>query len=377
MAADHGLTERWEEQVERVIIHVPHYLSFTGEATAGGRQRFVRDMAKVVRDTWKRDVVFIQKATQSFDSVCPAGFRVIGVKCRTDKWGDPVLGRFTREFAEKRDGVVYASGEDPWPFLCKGAKAIQHGIWWDGPYGWHKRVFQRFRVMRFMEKMKSVLCVDTNFINWLRCQGPAGLRLVNKCFYAPNYADTDTLRMTTRARKRGEPLRLIYARRHVPRRGPHLFLDTLRLLAEDEFPFHAKICTVEGVDLLKEEARRRGIDACCEVLECTLDEMMKQYADVDVAVVPTLWSEGTSLACVEAICAGVPVVASPVGGLGNIVIPNFNGLVAAPQAEAFASAIIEMGEPEAWAKMHENCLSMREALSLNRWKEAMLHWLAG
>jgi glycosyltransferase involved in cell wall biosynthesis len=88
-----------------------------------------------------------------------------------------------------------------------------------------------------------------------------------------------------------------------------------------------------------------------------------------------LWSEGTSLACIEAIAAGLPVVCSPVGGLGNLVVPDFNGVIAHPEPQSFAEAIARIWCSGGWERMHQNCLSMRPALSIERWRKEVLAWL--
>jgi glycosyltransferase involved in cell wall biosynthesis len=78
---------------------------------------------------------------------------------------------------------------------------------------------------------------------------------------------------------------------------------------------------------------------------------------------------------VEAIAAGLPVVATPVGGLGNLVIPEFNGAIAAPDAEAIARAVTSIWKDGHWETMHRNCLSMRGALGIGRWREQVREWL--
>ena len=108
-----------------------------------------------------------------------------------------------------------------------------------------------------------------------------------------------------------------------------------------------------------------------------MDSILNLYNDYDVAVVPTLWSEGTSLACVEAVCAGLPVVATPVGGLGNLIVPYFNGLLAEPSPLAIARAIEEAAESRLWNRMHRNCLGMGECFGKKRWESSVLDWLKG
>ena len=65
-------------------------------------------------------------------------------------------------------------------------------------------------------------------------------------------------------------------------------------------------------------------------------------ANLDALVVPSLW-EGLPRIIAEATIAGVPVVASPVDGIREIVFEGRNGLFAEPQnAEDFAEKILQV-----------------------------------
>src|SRR6185295_12268283 len=307
----------WDSWVERVLIHTPHYLEFDGNSSTGGRERHIRDLATVVRERWGRPVVIVQKGLENFETVCPEGFDVIGLKCDTSTRSDPLHGWRSRRLARPTDGVLYASAEDAWPFFAAEAKGVQHGIWWDGPFARWKRVLNRWRVMHFMKAVRSVLCVDTNFINWVRCQGQTGVELCNKCSYVPNYADILRMPAPQLRTAPSRPLRVIYARRFEFKRGPHLLLDALAILKKRNFPFSATMFSVGGHDELAAGLIERGIRDDVSIQSEGLDGIHAQYQNADVAVVPTIWSEGTSLACAEAICAGLPVVTTPVGGLAN------------------------------------------------------------
>lgn len=371
---------RWDEWVKRVVVHVPHYLSFDGKPTAGGRQRLVRDLSAVIRDDWGREVVIAQRATTAFETTCPWGFPVIGLRCATSSRGDPRFAKLTAGLAGEGDAIIYASGEDAWPHFRPQSKGIHHGIWWDGPFSLWKRWINRRRVLAFMQSMRAVICVDTNVINWLRCQGATGLALCNKCEYIPNCADLSRIPTGKPDRGPGEPLRLVFARRFEHKRGPHLFLDALSAIRKAGLPFSATICSAQGqagLDELSKGIESRGLADSVNVLVRDLDSVLAEYGSSDVAVVPTIWSEGTSYACVEAICAGLPVVTTPVGGLANLVLPEFNGFVVPPVAEALASAIMRFADKALWSRMRQNCLAMRPALSLERWKRQVRNWLEG
>jgi glycosyltransferase involved in cell wall biosynthesis len=335
-------------------------------------------MAAIIRYQWGRDVVIVQKARRSFERTDDWGNPLVGIPANVTSRGDPAFGKATARMVGKEDAIVYVGGEDAWPHFVPGCKGMHVGVWWDGPYGWMKRYANKRRTMALLRAARSVLCVDTNTINWLRCQGSEGLELCNKCVYIPNCTDLSRVPGGDPDREVHKPLRLIFARRYDRKRGPDLLLDALRLVMEAGFPFEATFCMAQGQDgggKLLEAVKSHGLQEAVSLVTKDMDTVLSMYESADVAVVPTIWSEGTSYAAVEAICAGLPVVTTPVGGLANLVVPEFNGLIVAPVAEELASAIMRFGDGELWLRMRRNCLSMRPALSLERWKRQVLDWL--
>jgi len=64
-------------------------------------------------------------------------------------------------------------------------------------------------------------------------------------------------------------------------------------------------------------------------------------AEVDALVVPSLWDENAPLACLEARAAGVPLVASDVPGIREVVEPGRHGLLVEPDSvTALAEALV-------------------------------------
>ncbi len=365
----------WESFVKRVVIQTTNYLEFDGRYSAGGRQRHIRDLATVIRDDWKRDVIVVQKATDDFIKICNNGFRVIGIKSDCSARGDPAFAYKVRKLLTEVDGLIYASGEDAWPFFSSNSKVIQHGVWWDGPQSALTQYIQKKRVLACVSAVRSMLCVDTNFINWLRCQGKQGLQLCGKCVYVPNYTDLSMIGVSSEKKK--SPINLFIARRYEEKRGTNIFVDALSVLKKSGFQFKAHISTVGGFQEITQRLIKNNLCNDVVVTEDSMDDVLSRYSCADVAVIPTIWSEGTSLACVEAICSGVPVVTTPVGGLGNLVVPGFNGFLTNPDSNSIADSIKKFDDLELLSKMRTNCLMMRDSLGLDQWRRSVLNWLQG
>jgi glycosyltransferase involved in cell wall biosynthesis len=73
------------------------------------------------------------------------------------------------------------------------------------------------------------------------------------------------------------------------------------------------------------------------------------FADMDALVVPSTWYENTPFVVLEAFAAGVPVIASDLGGLREVVREGHNGaLFPAGDAQGLAAAIERVAARPQW-----------------------------
>ncbi|KAA5602536.1 glycosyltransferase family 4 protein [Blastochloris sulfoviridis] len=371
-------SEPWAEWVKRIILHVPDYLSYVGEPTSGGRQRKVRDIARIIRERMQIPCVILQKGVSDWKTKDADGTPVIGLNAGLRVSGDPEFGWRTRSFLRPGDAIIYMGGEDAWPFFVKGAKAYHVGVWWDGPNSSMAKWATGIRTQALFQACRSIACCDTNVINWLRTRDRKHQDSANEAVYIPNCVDLSSLNVSERMRP-STPLKIVFARRFEMKRGPFLMLDTARKLADASFEFELLMSSAEGhdgSDTIRDEARKRGIERHVKTAVNNLNSVYSVYRDADVSVVPTLWSEGTSYTAVESIAAGLPVVTTTVGGLPNLVVPGFNGYVCPPQPASIAEAILRYRDHTLWQRHHRNCLSMREAFSVEAWRDRVMDWLA-
>lgn len=109
---------------------------------------------------------------------------------------------------------------------------------------------------------------------------------------------------------------------------PHL-VEALRLLAEGgdgAFLLVAGSGRAEG--RLREMISRLGLEARVRFLGVRRD-VPEIHRAMDVFVLPSLW-EGLPIALLEAMASGLPVVATPVGGIPDVVRDGTNGLLVPP-----------------------------------------------
>jgi glycosyltransferase involved in cell wall biosynthesis len=125
------------------------------------------------------------------------------------------------------------------------------------------------------------------------------------------------------------PLRIAFCGVLSPWKAPHLLLDAVRGLPGE------LVCTVHGrleepmfaeyIAGLRRQAEGDGrIRFAGPYGEA---DVSRVFAGIDVLVVPSTWYENTPFVVLEAFAAGVPVVASDLGGLSEVVRDGQNGLL--------------------------------------------------
>jgi glycosyltransferase involved in cell wall biosynthesis len=70
-----------------------------------------------------------------------------------------------------------------------------------------------------------------------------------------------------------------------------------------------------------------------------MDEMYRAYQQADITLIPTLHSEGTSLSCLEAMACGNAVIATNVGGLPDLILSGYNGLLVEPNSASLRAGL--------------------------------------
>jgi glycosyltransferase involved in cell wall biosynthesis/protein-tyrosine-phosphatase len=141
------------------------------------------------------------------------------------------------------------------------------------------------------------------------------------------------------------------AGRLSPVKGHAALLRAARLIQEHQSD--AIFLIVGGgplADELRRQAARLGIAGAC-VFPGAREDVHDLIAAMDLFVLPSL-SEGIPMAVLEAMALGIPVVASAVGGVPEVIQDRVNGMLVPPGDERrLADACVELARDPASAQM--------------------------
>ncbi len=184
------------------------------------------------------------------------------------------------------------------------------------------------------------------------CVDPRHIRVIHVGIDGGRFEQALEQRQEVRRRSGAEPgdFVLLTAAVLEARKGHDVLLHAVEQLWRDRVPLRWVICG-EGAlrERLQTQARAAGL-AERVVFTGFSSEVPRLLAAADVFVLPSR-HEGLGMAAIEAMAAGLPVVASRVGGLPEVVVDGETGLlVPVGDAGALAAAIRRCAHDRDWAQ---------------------------
>lgn len=350
----------------------------SGKELTGGMERYCRDLARLMRKSGY-SVTVIQKSHRSFEIEYEPGITVIGVETALTVRGHITYYMRVREMVSENAPVIYVSQDLCLGSYFKNAVAVNHGIWWHGDFSWKKKIMVRWHQRRMLDWLRAIICVDTNYINWLHAEFPNRVAWRHKLSYICNYADTEVFNASNRLpldpKKR---LSIVFPRRMMGAvledepRGGLLLLEAMKRfkIRNSSVAFTLRMV---GRGALTEQLRlwcqKNDLVQEVEFFEARFDDMPAVYRNADIVVVPSTGTEGTSLSAIEGMCSGATIVVSHIGGLANIVVDGLTGYISDLSIESLCAAI---------ERAMLSPISFREpivALSKHRWDLQILKFL--
>ena len=343
----------------------------------GGVETYITNLSRVILNMGHAVSVY-QVADHAFEKEVD-GVQVYGVPIKKERTkGKLLLARCKEHFDYDRDLLIFGSDNVTLPAPGMRSITIQHGIFWDIP----RRTctnnlvyFAKFLIQckEAWEHIKQVdnsallVCVDHNFVNWYRAATPFPKI---KMKVIPNFTEiAEPITKPTQADP-AEPVRIIFARRFWHYRGTRIFAEAAKQLLE-KYPNIEITLAGDGPD---EQMLKENLAGYKNVRFITYQshESLEIHADKDIAVVPTMASEGTSLSLLEAMSAQCAVVCTNVGGMTGIVIDGYNGRMISPDAEELFAALSQLVEDAQLRKQLADKAyeTVKQGFSLARWQTA-------
>lgn len=230
---------------------------------------------------------------------------------------------------------IYSAFYECFPYCSSPSIGISHGIAWDnrgcvktnGIDFWNRN----YRMIESAFMCDKMVSVDTNTANWFQT---IDFNLGNqKIKVIPNYVDTNEFKPQNDLKKK-DKIVITYPRRLYEPRGMYLLLNIVDKLFKEykniEIHFVGKGFD-EDVNKIKEKMKKYPNRLFC--YSSIPEKMNEVYKKTDISLIPTIYSEGTSLSCLEAMATGNIVISTRIGGLCDLIIDNYNGYLIEPTEE--------------------------------------------
>ena len=362
-----------------MTVHIIYYNYLTPDGKAmsiGGIQTYITNLVPVISELGYKISIY-QRSDHDF-RIQKDGVDIHGITYTKETWGSEVARHLVDNalpyIDASKDILIYGCETCITRRISCPTIAIQHGIFWDvedkAPMSrleYLKKTFRRLQTswntVQRVTKTDTLVCVDHNFVNWHRA---VCINTGIRHFVVPNFSHIPD---TCPTKAEGGPLRIIFARRFFIHRGTRIFTNAIRRILE-EYPHIDITIAGDGPDAPYMHER---LDSYSNVhfIRFASNESLKIHQDKDIAIIPTIGSEGTSLSLLEAMASGCAVVCTNVGGMTNIVLDHYNGLMINPDEESLYQAIkLLIEDPILKTSLQKHAYETAKAsFSLEIWKE--------
>lgn len=346
------------------VVNIVSYSFFDKDGSGiylGGAERYLLDLSKIISNYGYRIRIFQMGNKNIWEKKIEKNIEVFGLPVDHDSLAD-----LFHTLINPDSLVIYS------PFTLASQKmtksiGISHGVFWDVSESQQKKdSFRQFyqEITNNISNCKALVSVDTNTINSIRS---TNAELADRFFYIPNYVDTKVFKPKEKSDK---DIVILYPRRLYKPRGFYLLLNSLdKIIKIDK---KIKIHFVGQADPKEQEImeKLKKFKERISWSSYDSDEMYKAYQSADITLVPTVASEGTSLSCLEAMACGNAVIATNVGGLPDLILDGYNGLLISPKEEELVKAIERLVTNKDYRKqLSKNAVLVAQNFSKKRWTE--------
>lgn len=351
----------------------------------GGLERYLYELCLLLRKLGAEPEVYQLAFRKPFETRLKttelAGMKVHGLFCGQIEKVAEIFEEMSRKAAAP---IIYASCIWHPIRYVPGSLGICHGINWDRTdLVTSAKTQVADNVQRALNELWRIVSVDSHFLTYCRsvCHyfDPLKVELI------PNSVDTSRFYPGERKEQGRTGLKVLFPRRISHERGilPMMVAADALLERFPDLQMQFVGETIEDADICRAflfwlSCHPHRARITHEVK--SFDEMRLVYADADIAVIPTVYSEGTSLSCLEAMSSGLPVVATNVGGLNDLILDGYNGRLVPPSAERITAALIELIEDREMRKAlgiraRETARCFDKNIWAGRWERVLKEYL--
>ncbi|MDD2400604.1 MAG: glycosyltransferase family 4 protein [Clostridia bacterium] len=315
----------------------------------GGAERYQVDICRLLRkmgyqiEVWQIGSGWVKE----FDGVKIHSIPISKSKHNTF----PELNLAFYENSLSADYALYFILSLAYPLAREKSISISHGVYWDWPgfdvQSGHQDAHQEWlrRMNIALTGPQKLVSVDTNTINFFNSTLPG---FYHKWEYIPNYVDTNLFCPSKDTNSGSDMIRILFPRRLVPVRGINETMRAAEILTS-RYPWIEFHFCGRGHDDNTEKLMSQWTTTQerCFYYWKPFEMMPEIYQTADIVLIPSRSTEGTSLAALEAMACGKPVITGLTGGLSDIVLQGYNGYLIKPTVDNMVSTIEELAKDKA------------------------------
>lgn len=369
--------------MKKVFILYNNFLTPDGKNfTIGGVQTYIKALVDIIKDNGMIPII-MQHGKHDFRKDFQ-DIKIIGIETKenwsTSKKNKLLFNECMKICDPKKDIIIVGSHSMGVRNNLNNVVGIQHGIAFDRRCYENtntftklidsiKRVLSGYNAIIKARKFNYLVAVDYNFLNWFRTMPgfkKDHVKVIPNFVRCKNFTKNDNI---------NGKIKIIFARRFEKHRGTRLFATVVLGLLDKFSNIHITFAG-NGPD---EEYLKKLFEDTEQVrfFEYDSKDSLDIHKAYDIAVIPTIGSEGTSLSLLESMAAKCAVVATNVGGMTNIVLDNFNGLLVDPNENELSQAIEKLiKDEELRRRLAENAyVSVSEAFNFDIWESKWIEVL--
>jgi glycosyltransferase involved in cell wall biosynthesis len=195
------------------------------------------------------------------------------------------------------------------------------------------------------------------------------------CKILPNPVPFQKVRKSTEVLEARQQVNFLYVGQLHKSKGILFLIKAIKSLPEN-LKWHL---TIVGGGIAEEDARQliNNDDRFTMKGRVSAWEVIEHYRKSDVTIIPSLCYENSPSVIYESLAANVPVIASDIGGIGEIVKDDYNGFTFAPADQENLQEVLThfINNPQIIDRLKKNCFISVRQFSTKKYTEQLLNLL--